>query len=138
MSAEIAQFENSLAAEREKESERQRKMMDSLAKRKEELLDEAEKRKQEKLKALKEQGASAEDTQELLAQHAEEVQRLANKLDADKLRQQQKLQEQLQKRRRKQKSQGIEVIKESYKKSMDEKDNEIKNKLMEVHSQSAS
>ena len=46
MAAEIAEFENSLAAEREKETERQKKMMDSLAKRKEELLAEAEKRKQ--------------------------------------------------------------------------------------------
>ena len=46
MAAEIAEFESSLAAEREKETERQKKMMDSLAKRKEELLGEAEKRKQ--------------------------------------------------------------------------------------------
>ena len=46
MAAEIAEFESSLAAEREKETERQKKMMDSLAKRKEELLAEAEKRKQ--------------------------------------------------------------------------------------------
>ena len=48
MAEEIAQFESSLAAEREKETERQTKMMDSLAKRKEELLAEAEKRKQVK------------------------------------------------------------------------------------------
>ena len=47
-------------------------------------------------------------------------------------------QEQLQKRRRKQKNQGVEMIKENYRQSMDDKDNEIKQKLMEVHAQSAS
>ena len=55
----------------------------------------AEKRKQEKLREMKEKGASPEETQELINKHNEEAQRLANKLDADKLRQQQKLQEQL-------------------------------------------
>ena len=49
MSAEIAQFESSLAAEREKEADRQKKMMENLTKRKEELLAEAEKRKQVRL-----------------------------------------------------------------------------------------
>ena len=44
---------------------------------------------------MKEKGASPEETQELINKHNEEAQRLANKLDADKLRQQQKLQEQL-------------------------------------------
>ena len=46
MAAEIAKFEASLTAERERETERTKKMMESLAKRKEELLAEAEKRKQ--------------------------------------------------------------------------------------------
>ena len=49
MSAEIAQFETSLAAEREKEADRQKKIMENLTKRKEELLAEAEKRKQVRL-----------------------------------------------------------------------------------------
>ena len=52
MSAEIAQFESSLAAEREKEADRQKKMMENLTKRKEELLAEAEKRKQVRLFSL--------------------------------------------------------------------------------------
>ena len=38
MAEEIAEFEAGLAAEREKENERQQKMIESLAKRKEELL----------------------------------------------------------------------------------------------------
>ena len=138
MRGEIAAFESSLVAEREKEAERQRKLMLGLGARKVELLAEAEKRKEEKLRALREKGASPEETQQLINQHTEEVQRLTNKLDADKLRQQQKLQEQLEKRRRKKKAQGIHQIKEKNAQQISEKESEMKLKLADLHSKSAS
>ena len=60
---------------------------------------------------MKKKGASPEEIGEILQQYTDEAQRLANKLDADKLRQQQKLQEQLEKRRKKQKGNTIHEIK---------------------------
>lgn len=138
LAAQLADFEDSLANQREKENLKTKKMMDGLSKRKEELLAEAEKRKQEKLEALKKKGtASAEETEQIISLHQEEVQRLANKLDADKLRQQQKLEEQLNKRRRKQKALTIQQIKEKQDEALVDKDSQINQRLVSLEAESA-
>eukprot|EP00116_Pleurobrachia_bachei_P004281 sb/3464543/ len=112
MAAQLATLEESLAVEREEQAEANRKLVERLSKRKEEMVAEVERKRDEKVKAMKAKGASPEELDQLIGQHNEEVQKLTNKLDADKLRQQQKLQAQIDRRRAKQKSQAVDKIKQ--------------------------
>ncbi|KAH3741464.1 hypothetical protein DPMN_048189, partial [Dreissena polymorpha] len=99
MEDQMAEFARQLESETRQEKEKHEKNLESLAKRKDDLIKTRREKMKEEVERIRAQGASAQDQQDLLAQHERDLQSLVNKIDADKMRMQSTLQERLKKKK---------------------------------------
>nr|XP_054760940.1 uncharacterized protein LOC129267232 [Lytechinus pictus] len=97
MARELEEYEGKLSDEEKKDREKNGKRINALNKRKEQLIKDKKKKQEEKLAALKEQGASQEDQDKILAEFERDLQKVQNQMDADRLRMQSELEERIKK-----------------------------------------
>lgn len=94
--AELAAYEQKLAQEMETEKERHKKAQEALSRRKEEVIA----KNKEEMERLSKQGLDQDEQKRLMDEHDKDLQKLINKMDAEKLRNESSLQERLEKRRK--------------------------------------
>ena len=118
MEEDIHQFELDLQREEEEERKKNEKVMLSLNARKEDLLKERKMKVKQQIAKMSQQGASKDEKDALLKEHSEDLARLMNKLDADRMRMQSSLEERLKRKRqekRKEKMKELEKVAEEEK-----------------------
>jgi hypothetical protein len=111
MEEDLNQFELDLQKEEEEERKKNEKVMLSLNARKGDLLKERKMKVKQQIAKMSQQGASKDEKDTLLKEHSEDLARLMNKLDADRMRMQSSLEERLRKKRqekRKEKTKELE------------------------------
>lgn len=118
MEEELNQFEADLQKEEETERRKNEKVMLSLNARKEDLLKERKMNVKQQIEKMNKQGSSKSEKDALLKEHSEDLARLMNKLDADRLRMQSSLEERLKKKRQEKRK---EKMKELNRVSVEEK-----------------
>lgn len=105
MEEDLNKFEMDLHKEEEEERKKNEKVMLSLNARKEDLLKERKMKAKQQIAKMNQQGVSKDEKDALLKEHSEDLARLMNKLDADRVRMQSSLEERL-KRKRQEKRQA--------------------------------
>lgn len=118
MDEDLNQFEQELQNDEEEERKKNEKVMLSLNARKEDLLKERKMKVKQEIAKMSQQGASKDEKDALLKEHSEDLARLMNKLDADRMRMQSSLEERLRKKRqekRKEKMKELERVAEEEK-----------------------
>ena len=118
MDEDLQQFEQELQNDEAEERKKNEKVMLSLNARKEDLLKERKMKVKQEIAKMGQQGASKDEKDALLKEHSEDLARLMNKLDADRMRMQSSLEERLRKKRqekRKEKMKELERVAEEEK-----------------------
>lgn len=113
MDEDLQQFEQELQNDEAEERKKNEKVMLSLNARKEDLLKERKMKVKQEIAKMGQQGASKDEKDALLKEHSEDLARLMNKLDADRMRMQSSLEERLRKKRqekRKEKMKELERV----------------------------
>ncbi|KAI8480901.1 hypothetical protein Bbelb_413740, partial [Branchiostoma belcheri] len=122
--AELAAYEHQLEEEARQEKERTDKSIAALNKRKEDLLKEKKQKVKEEMERVAQQGVSEDEQRRLLEQHEKDVQKLEQKMEADRMRMQSGLQERLRRRReekRRQKEVEVQNTAEEMRREHEEK-----------------
>ena len=110
MEEDINEFELDLQKEEEEERKKNEKVMLSLNARKEDLLKERKIKVKQQIAKMSQQGASKDDKDTLLKEHSEDLARLMNKLDADRMRMQSSLEERLKKKRQEKRKEKMKEL----------------------------
>jgi hypothetical protein len=122
MKDEMAAIERELEQERAREAEKANRLLQELSMRKERMLEERRAKMQEDLARI---GTVSEDERTvLMKQHDEDIQKLENAMDAERLRQQAGLQEKLQRRREEKRLGKLREAEEKMRERMREHDEE--------------
>eukprot|EP00058_Branchiostoma_floridae_P012905 XP_002598393.1 hypothetical protein BRAFLDRAFT_128123 [Branchiostoma floridae] len=122
--AELSAYEQQLEEEARQERERTDKSIAALNKRKEDLLKEKKQKVKEEMERVAQQGVSEDEQRRLLEQHEKDVQKLEQKMEADRMRMQSGLQERLRRRReekRRQKEAEVQNTAEEMRREHEEK-----------------
>lgn len=96
---ELQEFNKELEREMEDERQKNEKAILALNQRKEALLREKKLKAKQEVERLSQQGGSKEQQEILLNEHAKDLAKLMNKMDADRMRMQSSLEERLRKKR---------------------------------------
>lgn len=110
MEEDLNQFEMDLHKEEEEERKKNEKVMLSLNARKEDLLKERKMKVKQQIAKLSQQGASKDEKDALLKEHSEDLARLMNKLDADRMRMQSSLEERLKRKRQEKRKEKVKEL----------------------------
>jgi hypothetical protein len=110
MEADLNEFELDLQREEEEERKKNEKVMLSLNARKEDLLKERKMKVKQQIAKMSQQGASKDEKDTLLKEHSEDLARLMNKLDADRMRMQSSLEERLRKKRQEKRKEKVKEL----------------------------
>lgn len=94
-------FEKQLEEETNKDKVKAEKLMESQSKKKEKMIKDKKKKMMEDVAAAAAAGASEEEQKKIMEQYEKDVEKLMNKMDAEKLRIKNQLEERLKKRREK-------------------------------------
>ena len=110
MKEELNKFESELQKDDEEERKKNEKFMLSLNTRKEDLLKKRKTKVKQEIAKMTQQGASKGDKDAILKEHSEDLAKLMNKLDADRMRMQSSLEEKLKKRRQEKRKEKVKEL----------------------------
>lgn len=110
MEEEMNQFELDLQKDDEQERKKNEKVMLSLNARKEDLLKERKMKVKQQIAKMSQKGASKDEKDALLKEHSEDLARLMNKLDADRMRMQSSLEERLKRKRQERRKEKMKEL----------------------------
>ncbi|XP_071497013.1 uncharacterized protein [Diadema antillarum] len=126
MEKELADYERKLMEEEKKDREKNDKRITALNKRREDMIKDKKKKQEEKLAALRDQGASKEDQEKLIAEFEKDMAKVQNQMDADRMRMQSELEERIRKRKEERRKAKTEQVQATAEENIREKEEELK------------